>query len=267
MKKIDKLRSRKDLKQGNIMKIGLNSTSKEGLLAKILGLLSHAQKFYIVTPNPEIILLAQKDRKLMQILNNADLAIPDGVGLKLANRSLKIIKGREIFMSLMSLANKKSWKIFLLGGLGKEAEISKQKLEISYKKIRLQAFTGPKLNEQAEPISEDDRTIQYDTIKRINEFAPKILFVGFGAPKQEKWIYKWLPKLNVGGAMTVGGTFSYLAGHRRLPPKWVEKAGLEWLWRLLTEPQRLGRIFRAVIVFPIKVLIAKFITAFKNTPM
>lgn len=257
MKKIDKPRQRKDLKLGKIMNIALNSTSKDRLLAKILGLLSQGCKFYIVTPNPEIILLAQKDRQLMQILNNADLAIPDGVGLKLADPSLKIIKGRDLFMSLISLANKKSWRVFFLGGLKDEAETAVQKLEISYKKIKLQAFAGPKLNDQAEPVLEVDRAIQNDAIKKINEFAPKILFVGFGAPKQEKWIYKWLPKLNIGGAMAVGGTFSYLAGYSKLPPKWMKKCGLEWLWRLLTEPKRLKRIINAVIVFPLKVWLDK----------
>jgi N-acetylglucosaminyldiphosphoundecaprenol N-acetyl-beta-D-mannosaminyltransferase len=82
--------------------------------------------------------------------------------------------------------------------------------------------------------------------------------VGFGAPKQEKWIYKWLPKLRVGGAMAVGGTFAYLSGQSKLPPKWMEERGLEWLWRLLNEPRRALRILKAVILFPLKISWYKF---------
>jgi N-acetylglucosaminyldiphosphoundecaprenol N-acetyl-beta-D-mannosaminyltransferase len=81
--------------------------------------------------------------------------------------------------------------------------------------------------------------------------------VAFGNPKQEIWLYKNLAKLRVGGAMAVGGTFRYIAGMSKLPPKWMEKIGLEWLWRLFTEPRRLGRVFRAVVVFSIKVSLYK----------
>lgn len=215
--------------------------------------IARGYKFYIVTPNPEIILKAQKDKNLLLALNGATISIPDGVGLKLADPSLNIIKGRDLFLSLITLANKKGWKVFLLGGLGREAEISKQKLEISYRSLKMESSAGPKLDNEAKPRSESDINIQNDVVKRINDFKPQLLFVGFGAPKQEKWIARWLPKLNVGGAMVVGGTFSYISGTNRIPPKWIGKAGLEWLWRLLTEPKRLTRILNAVFVFPLKV--------------
>ena len=72
-------------------------------------------------------------------------------------------------------------------------------------------------------------------------------------PKQEKWIYKNVKKLDVKGIIAVGGTFDYVFGKASLPPKWMEEAGLEWLWRLLHEPKRVFRILNAVVIFPLKV--------------
>lgn len=247
----------KGRKIGNILGVNVNSTQKNKVLVNIRDLLARKRKFYIVTPNPEIILKAQEDKNLMSALNRATISIPDGVGLKLADPSLKIIKGRDLFMSLISLANKKGWRVFLLGGKGEEAQTTAEKLKLSYKKIKLEYASGPILDNEAKPVLESDIVIQNDVVDRINNFQPRLLFVAFGAPKQEKWICKWLPKLNIGGAMTVGGTFRYLAGYFPLPPKWLEKSGLEWLWRLLTEPKRIKRIINAVVVFPFKVWLNK----------
>ena len=77
-----------------------------------------------------------------------------------------------------------------------------------------------------------------------------MLFVAFGAPKQEKWVYRSLNRLNTGLVMVVGGTFDYIAGKQKLPNKLIERIGLEWLWRLLTGSQRIDRVFNAVVKFP-----------------
>lgn len=244
-------------KYGQILRVDLNSTSTSSVLALVGDFISCSVKFSIVTPNPEIILASQKDPQLLCALNAADLAIPDGVGLKLALPGLKIIKGRKLFLSLISLASRKDWRVFLFGGWGKEAEITKQKLEKIYRNLKIESSPGPVFDNNAKPVRQRDVLIEKDIIARINQFKPHLLFVGLGCPKQEKWIYKWLPKLNVGGAMTVGGTFRYLSGLAPLPPKWLEKAGLEWLWRVICEPKRLGRIFKAVIIFPLKLFTSK----------
>ena len=242
---------------GNILKVNINSTRESKVLVSVRDFIARGCKFYIVTLNPEIVLKAQKDKNLLLALNRAAISIPDGVGLKLADPSLNIIKGRDLFLSLISLANKKGWRVFLLGGLKDEAELAVQKLEISYKKIKLDYARGPVLDNEAKPVSESDIDIQNDVVKRINNFKPRLLFVAFGAPKQEKWIAGWLDKLDIGGAMALGGTFSYIASYSKLPPKCLAGLGLEWLWRLLTEPKRLTRILNAVIIFPLKVFLYK----------
>ena len=281
-------------KQGIMFNIRLDSTSRSKVLAYVRDFINKKRKFYVVTPNPEIFLMAQEDKSLLNAINGATLALPDGVGLAMADRFLKltapknilikipagilqgigvglsifvnkkwllsglnILKGREVFMDLVSLANKRGWKTFLLGGKGSEAQDVVEKLKLNYKKVKFEYAPGPTLNDEAKPVSESDIKMQNDVIYRINNFKPQLLFVAFGAPKQEKWIYEWLPKLDIGGAMVVGGAFSYIAGHSKLPPKWMEGIGLEWVWRLIAEPWRAGRIIKASIVFPWKVFLYK----------
>jgi N-acetylglucosaminyldiphosphoundecaprenol N-acetyl-beta-D-mannosaminyltransferase len=279
---------------GKILGIRVISSSESQLLMRVKGFISHKIKFSILTPNPELILLAQESRKLEEALNHADLPIPDGVGLAQAAKylslglpknkiarliigfiqgvrvglatffdkrwlttELKPVKGRLFFIELMKMADKNKWKIFLLGGKDDEAELAKEKLTSGYKNIKILSERGPILDKNGEPDTDLDRKLEKDVIDKINKFTPEITFVAFGNPKQEIWIHKNLSKLNIGGAMAVGGAFRYVAGISKLPPKWMEEAGLEWLWRLTTEPRRIKRIFNAWPLFPLKVFLSR----------
>ena len=282
-------------KQAKILGIKLDSTSK----ARVLGFVrTRHKKFLIATLNPEIVMRAQKDRKLAGILNSADLVLPDGTGLAQAAKflglpnsenvlfrpiilflqgiivglatffkrdwlfhSFNLIKGRELFLELCKLANRKGWRVFLLGGENGVAGETKQVLKRNLKRVEIEALDGPMLNLAANPVSKKDRKIEDQVVSAINKFKPHFLFVAFGAPKQEKWLSRWLPKLNIGGAMVVGGAFNYIAGRSKIPPAWIEEIGLEWTWRLIAEPWRLRRVLRAFPTFPLKVFWFKL-----NTP-
>jgi len=248
-------------KHGKILTTDLNSTSKEKVLAFVRDSLARGYKFWIATPNPEIILQAEKDFELHKALENSDMAIPDGVGIAFAARLLglgemKIIKGREMFLEIVRLASDKGWKVFLLGGGAGVAKTAGLNLRKSFKKVRIAFNEGPRLNAAGEPVSQTEVGLEKKAIAEINEFAPQILFVALGAPKQEKWVMRNLKRLKIGGAMVVGGTLDYLAGKSPLPPKGLEK-GFEWLWRLVTQPARAPRILRATIVFPWRVFLYK----------
>lgn len=273
-----------------IFNIKLNSTSKERVLTFVRDSLARRVKFRIFTPNPEIVIQALKDQRFLETLNSSDLSVPDGIGLAQASKflemktshnkllrfivclpqglkvgyltlfdkkqlfaSLNIIRGRELFMDLVKLANKKGWKVFFLGGMGDVAEKTGKNLQESLKTVKIATDMGPILNREGNPINEKEIEIEKKTINKINEFSPQLLFVAFGAPKQERWVTKWLSKLNIGGAMVIGGTFDYYSKKMALPPTWMEEAGLEWIWRLIQEPRRIKRIFQAWPVFPLKV--------------
>lgn len=211
-----------------ILGVKISSTSKQELLALLDDKLTTGRKFYVLTPNPEIIVMAQKDLVLKRIINSADISIPDGVGLKLADPSLEIIKGRELMQDLI---NTKKYKIFSLGS------------------------EGPRINNDGNPVSEVDRSKEIDIVKKINKQKPDILFVGMGSPKEQKWIAKNLGKLNVKMAMQVGGAIDFVA-QRHKTPSWMQN-NLEWLWRLIREPKRLRRIINAVVVFPLLLLTSR----------
>ncbi len=247
-------------KHEEILKIKLDSTSVKRVLGFVRGKLVENKKFYIVTPNPEIVILAQKDENLAEALNSADLSLADGIGLVWAAEFLglsglkRVVRGREVFLELCKLANKKGWKVFLLGGKEGVAKKVARNLQSNLKKIVIDFATGPVLDKKAKPVTKNDSLIEKETLNHINKFKPHLLFVAFGAPKQEKWLKKWLTKLDIGGAMVVGGAFDYYSGRVKLPPKWMEENGLEWLWRLLHQPWRTRRIFTASVIFPIKIV-------------
>ncbi|MFC1710130.1 WecB/TagA/CpsF family glycosyltransferase [Patescibacteria group bacterium] len=250
---------------------------------------SHNRGFLITTPNPEHVLMAVKNSKFKDIINRSDLAIPDGTGLVQAvkflglettkiplvrivviflqgiyvglstwfnkswlEKEIRIIPGRVVFMDLIKLANKKEWRVVLLGDDLQSAQKAAEVLKRSYKKVKLTAMTGPNLKDNGNLKTIKDREIERDVISTINSIKPHLVFVAFRAPIQEIWSDKWLPKLNVGGMMVVGGTLDYVSGKAKLPPAWMEKASLEWLYRLITQPKRLRRILIAFPVFPAK---------------
>ncbi len=271
-------------KSVNILGIDILSTNTADLLTGIKEKITHNVKFSILTPNPELVLMANKNSKLREIVNRADFTVPDGIALlsaekflntsinksdafylsrllsiwfkcfyiypfdrKKLNGDLSLIKGRELFMRLAKIAPENDWKVFLLGGMDNEAELTAKRLVKENPKLKIECAGGREVN----------INLSKDIVDKINKFSPDLLFVAFGAPKQEIWIHNNLQKLKVKGAMAVGGTFRYIAGMSPLPPEWMEKTGLEWLWRLITEPGRLPRIFNAVVVFPIEVIKSK----------
>lgn len=261
--------SNKGLKYDQIMGINVFSTSVGQVLTRVRDLLTHSpltkenpRKFSIVTPNSELILMAQTNLQLKHALNAAKFPIPDSVGLNYAfrylfGRPLNIIPGRILFGKLIELADKNKWRVFFLGGRDNEAQKAADKIKEQYKNIKVKTSKGPVFDNNAETVTEINRKYLIDTVKMINTYKPHILFVAFGNPKQEIWIYKNLKSLNVGGAMSVGGTFRYVAGLSQLPPTWIVSLGLEWLYRLVHEPYRIGRIINAVIIFPLKVFFYK----------
>ena len=265
----------------DIMGVKIFVTSKPQLLKKIEKKLDSSTKFSILTPNPELVLMAQKNIELKKALNSATFAIPDGIGLAQAARFLSfkgndiistflqgffvglmtlinkkylinylpITKGRELFLDLIKLANKKKLKVFLLGGLDDEASIASSKLKIKYQKLKIATVGGVDISP----------SLSKDIVDKINKFSPDLLFVAFSNPYQEIFIMQNAKKLNAKCMMAVGGAFRYIAGYSKLPPKMFSVFGFEWLWRLITEPYRFRRILNAFPIFPIKVWLWKLI--------
>lgn len=243
-------------KYDTFLNIKLSSTSISEVLKITESRLKNKEKLFISTPNPEIVLQAQKDKELLKAINKSDIAIPDGVGVlwgaKRHKFPLKItrIPGRVLVEELLLLANRKKYKVFILGADENTNQKAVNKLKKKYPKLKIEGTGKIKINNSGKG---NDK----EAIKMINEFKPHLLFVALGAPKQEKWIVNNMRKVNAGVFMTVGGSVDYLAGSKTLPPAFMSKLGVEWLWRLITQPTRAGRIFNATVRFPLLVLSQK----------
>lgn len=257
MTKKSELRNIKSARSSrNILGVNISITQEKKVLDLSLENIKTNKKFFIVTPNPEILLEASRDSEYKDILNNASLAIPDGVGLTYASqllygKSLRIIPGRQLFIDLLNLANRNSLKVFFLGSTDQVIQKSLSKARSQFVDAKFGGISGPKVNKQGVSASSK---IEADAISEINKFRPDILFVAFGHPKQEKWVARNISKLNANVIMTVGGALDYYSGKNSVPPKWLSNLGFEWLWRLANDPKRYRRICNAVFVFTILIL-------------
>lgn len=208
------------------------------------------QKRYIVTPNPEFVIASKEDPEFRKILNSADLSITDGRGIQLAARFLGLpvperITGVDFMLELCARAADLRIPIFLLGGKRGVAKKCAEKLRNKFSEIRIAGIFDGNAAEAGDS----------ETVNVINQTNAKIVFIAYGAPKQEKWIARNLNKLNnVKIAMGVGGAFDYLSEEISRAPLFMRRIGLEWLWRLFRQPKRLGRIINAVVIFPLLVL-------------
>lgn len=265
-KKDESVGFNKSRKDGKIFGIGISSTSMNSLLDEILFSLKNKRKNHIVTANPEILLHASQNQRYKNILKNADFVIPDGVGIVLAAKflnakSLKRIRGRDLFENLLAASDENNLKIFLLGAKKEVNQKAIQKIKKTYPSLQVEGDPGPLLDTNAEPVSEVDRKSQSFILNSINKFKPDILFVAFGAPKQEYWIAKHLPEVEAKVAVGIGGTLDTFTEILSPPPKLLADIGLEWAWRLFLEPKRAVRIVNALFLFPLAVAAEKL----KNT--
>ena len=206
---------------------------------------------YVVTPNSEMIIAAHQDKEFTRILNQADLAVPDTVGLVWASRiwgtPLKErVAGTDLFLRLCEEAARRGGQIFLLEGSAglHSAERAARELKRRY----------PKLKVAGTLIADDSPENDAKTVQLINRSAKQsidLLFVAYGHGKQEKWIKRNLPKLNVKVAMGVGGALDFAAGVQKRAPEKIRELGFEWLYRLVKkQPKQSWRIRRQLALLP-----------------
>jgi len=232
-----------------ILNIKIDNVSFSEVIAKISAYLLVDCFHMIATVNPEFIVAAQKDEKFKEILNKCDLNVPDGVGLqfaaKLAGEKIgERITGVDLTWEICKLASEKGYSVFFLGAEEGVAEKAAHRIKL----------LNPGLNIAGTYSGAPD---EEGIVTRISDSHADILLVAFGAPKQEKFIADNKESLRVKLAMGVGGTFDYIAGVKPYAPLWLRRIGLEWLYRLFTQPKRWKRILNATVVFPWLVLRSK----------
>jgi len=272
----------------DIAGLKIDAISKKEFLDAALERIKAGQKTFVTTPYSEFLYGAFQKPDLLEIFNKADFALADGIGIFWARRYLSIpltaksywgkilqslwqlkyslaaiifnrqwiqsalpekIVGADLIWDLAKLASENHLSMFLLGGFGDTTELTRQKLISNYPNLQISVS-----NQDPEDSS---------AINEIKNTSPDILLVAYGPIKQEAWIARHLFELPVKLAIGVGGTFDYVAGKRPSPPQFLRSIGLEWLWRLFTQPHRAKRIWQATFGLSYETFLYK---AFLNLP-
>lgn len=224
-----------------ILGVPVNNLTQKEAVARISQFVSSGGPHQVVTINPEFVVAAQKDGEFRRVLVEADLSLPDGVGLLWASRVLgtplhERVTGTDTVSALARIATERGWRLFLLGGKERVAQEAARNLQIENPGLLI-AGTYP----GSPSPGEEDKILGL-----VREAKPHILLVAYGAPQQDLWIYRNKEKLGVAVAMGIGGTLDFIAGRVTRAPRWMQRLGLEWLFRLFVESWR----WRRMLVLP-----------------
>ncbi|KKP68521.1 MAG: Glycosyl transferase, WecB/TagA/CpsF family [Candidatus Moranbacteria bacterium GW2011_GWE1_35_17] len=249
------------MNQLKILGVKIDNLSKKEIIVKIEDFLNEDKLHQIATVNPEIILKAKEDGVLFNILNNADLCLADGTGIRFAfwrfGRHLRTrMTGIDLMWKILEIANEKKLSVLLVankGGLSTWQETREAILKV-YPDIKI---SGVGVDPSA---GHFDRSTELASLNiKEGHTTFDILFCNFGAPYQEKFIAslnRWSSWARL--AVGVGGSFDFITGKIMRAPKIMRIFGFEWSWRFLQEPRyRAKRILKAVIIFPLRVLLNK----------
>ncbi|MEY4723270.1 MAG: hypothetical protein RLZZ324_783 [Candidatus Parcubacteria bacterium] len=243
----------------HILGIPIDAITRAQAAERMNAMLAEPRPHVITTPNPEMLVDASRDVAFAEALQGADLAIPDGAGLAVVAslRGQKIpqrISGTDFIHDVCAAAVKRGLSVFLLGGGGggageDVAARAARELESRHPGLHIAgAMSGGKLQWE----TPETPRLSEAAMARVALTKPDILLVAFGHRRQELWIRANLGKLpSVRLAMGIGGAFDFIAGDVRRAPAPMRALGLEWLWRLILQPWRVGRIWKAVVTFPL----------------
>lgn len=233
-----------------ILGVGFDRVALSDAVAEVERRIDRGERTFIITANPEFVMLCRQDREVAGIAARADLVVPDGTGAVVAARLLGDplpgrAPGRLLVDRLAALATARRMSVFLLGAAPGIAERAAAVLRERHPELRIAGTYAGSADADA------------DVVPRVAAAAPDIVLVAFGMPKQERWIARNLPRLpSVRIAVGVGGSLDYLAGAAKAPPGIIHAIGLEWLWRLVRDPKRWRRQ-RVLPLFVLLVLLAR----------
>jgi len=204
----------------------------------------------IFTPNPEIVQMCIEDEPFYEVINSAELIVPDGIGVVKAAKILKTplkekVAGVELGEKVLDIASRNGKGVFLFGG--KDASRTESGVSVADQCIPVfeKKFEGIRIVGTRDGYCKKDGEENDETIRLINESGAEVLFVCLGAPLQEKWIYQNRERLpNVKVYLGLGGSLDVYSGNVKRAPKLFIKLGLEWFYRLLCEPKRIGRMMK-----------------------
>lgn len=221
----------------DVLGVGFDNVTMDEAIKMCENMLNGATPNLVVTPNPEIVMKAKDDPEYKEILNKASLVIPDGIGIikgaNILGTPLKErVAGYDLICNLLEKYKDGSKTFYFWGSKPEIAEIAKNKLIEKYPNIKIIGVDNGYFDEEKKK----------EIINKISELKPDILLVGTGFPRQEKLINEMLPLNIFKIAIGCGGSIDVLSGTVKRAPKLFIKLHIEWSWRLIKEPTRIGRM-------------------------
>lgn len=219
-----------------ILGVRVDDVTNDETLALVAQFIAERTPHQICTVNPEFVMRAQQDATFRRVINDAALCIPDGIGLLWAARRMgrplrERVAGSTLVERIAAQAAQQGWRLYLLGAAPGVAEKAAAILQARHPGLVVAGtFSGSPAQDEEDAI-----------VERIIAAQPDGLFVAFGAPAQDVWIARNQPRLHVPVAMGVGGALDFIGRVARRAPEWVQRIGLEWLYRLIREPWRWRR--------------------------
>ncbi|MBI2475122.1 WecB/TagA/CpsF family glycosyltransferase [Candidatus Uhrbacteria bacterium] len=239
-----------------IFGVPFDDISTQEITDLFLKWLNGAQAKIVFTPNPEFLLKSRKDSDFTNVLNQSDLSLADGVGVKFAisaltNRQLKNRQtGIDALILLAGICSMTNKKLVLLGGKNFVSQSAANILKKRFHNLNVDSVDLGLVLGNSESVSISD-----ELTNEIIKSEPNVLAVALSFGKQERFILEIsqkIPSLKI--IIGVGGAFDTISGRLKRAPLWMRKNGLEWLWRVIIEPKRICRILNAVVVFPLLVI-------------
>jgi N-acetylglucosaminyldiphosphoundecaprenol N-acetyl-beta-D-mannosaminyltransferase len=242
-----------------VLGVRVDDVTMQEACDELAALMAQGGVHQVATVNPEFIMTAQRDAEFSALLEHTVLNVPDGVGVLWAARRMgrplrERVPGVDMVRQLCARGSQYKWRTFFLGARPGVAERAAANLALKYQGLVVAGtYAGS-------PRPEDDQ----EALARVRKARPNLLFVAYGAPAQDKWLARNLPRLQLAPppegspsglvGMGVGGAFDFLTGVQKRAPNWMQHAGLEWLYRLGREPWRWRRQV-ALIRFTLAVML------------
>lgn len=223
----------------NILGVGISAITMADAIRQITCWIEDQAREYVVVCPVYNVMVCQQDETYRAIVNHAGMVTPDGMPLVFLSRlfgqkHVERVYGPDLMLALSALSEEKGYRHFYYGGAEGVPEALAASLRARFPRLAVAGGFSP-------PFRQLDALEKEQVAVMINEAAPDIVWVGLGSPKQDFWMAEFRDKLEAPVLIGVGAAFDYHSGRVRQAPRWMRRSGLEWLFRLLSEPRRLWK--------------------------
>jgi N-acetylglucosaminyldiphosphoundecaprenol N-acetyl-beta-D-mannosaminyltransferase len=223
----------------NVLGVGVHALNMESALATMTAALDHKRKGYVCVTGVHGVSEAQRDESFRRILNRSLLCTPDGmpmvwVGRCSGHKDMARVYGPDLMLELLKLSEARGYRHFFYGGSNGVTEALKQRLSQRFPSLQIVGAFEPPFRSLT---PEELQTLR----GQLEAARPDVMWIGLSTPKQEKFMAEFLDQLPVTMMIGVGAAFDFHAGRIRQAPRWMQRSGMEWFFRLCSEPRRLWR--------------------------